>query len=82
MRHLHQREALARISVIALRDISPGEELTITYVNPELTYGERKRSLGEWGFVCRCSRCVQEERTGAPDVSDLEAELKEGLGVL
>ncbi|KAF9028359.1 SET domain-containing protein [Hymenopellis radicata] len=82
VRHLHQREALARISVIALRDISPGEELTITYVNPELTYGERKRALGEWGFVCRCSRCVQDERKGVTDVSDLEAELKEGLGVL
>ncbi|KAJ3007668.1 hypothetical protein NUW54_g3456 [Trametes sanguinea] len=93
VRHLDQRTALSRITVLARRDIAAGEELTITYVNPELPLEQRRRQLMEWGFgKCMCERCVREERekkaTGgdadnerAEDV-DLEAELKAGLGVI
>ncbi|KAI0363233.1 SET domain-containing protein [Pilatotrama ljubarskyi] len=93
VRHLDQRTALSRITVLARRDIAPGEELFITYVNPELPLEQRRRQLMEWGFgKCMCERCVQEERErkasgggegpGKEETADLEAELKAGLGVM
>ncbi|PSR73034.1 hypothetical protein PHLCEN_2v11138 [Hermanssonia centrifuga] len=90
VRHLDQRTSLSRINAIAKTDIQPGEELFITYVNPELSLEQRRQHLLEWGFgTCKCSRCVSEEqdatRTPAakdPAADDLERELKAGLGVL
>ena len=92
-RHFDQRTALSRITLVARRDIAPGEELLITYVNPELPVEQRRRGLMEWGFgKCMCERCVKEERerkdagdtAGAEEGAnaDLEAELKAGLGVM
>lgn len=89
VRHLDQRTALSRITVIARRDIEPGEELFITYVNPQMPLENRRKQLLEWGFgECKCSRCTAEELDperkipvkAVPD--DLEQELKAGLGVL
>ncbi|EMD30911.1 hypothetical protein CERSUDRAFT_163648 [Gelatoporia subvermispora B] len=90
IRHLDQRTALSRITVIAKRDIAPGEELLITYVNPALPLPQRRREVMEWGFgKCNCERCLEEEKdhakegeTGAADVDELEMELKAGLGVM
>ena len=89
VRHLDQRTALSRITSIARRPIAPGEELTITYVDPNLGVEQRRRQLLEWGFgVCRCGRCVAEEGAGTAaspgraDAADLEMELKAGLGVM
>lgn len=89
VRHLDQRTALSRITVIARRDIEAGEELFISYVNPELPLEGRRRQLLEWGFgTCKCPRCMMEEQDptrkavtqSVPD--DLENELKAGLGVM
>lgn len=94
VRHVDQRSALSRITVIARRDIAPGEELFITYVNPETPLDQRRRNLMEWGFgKCVCERCVKEERerkdagedagaASAEPTDDLAAELKAGLGVM
>ncbi|EUC27588.1 hypothetical protein COCCADRAFT_9850 [Bipolaris zeicola 26-R-13] len=44
--------------VHAIRPIYPGEEITITYINNEVT---RVRRMGRlrtnWGFTCACSAC-------------------------
>ena len=91
VRHLEQHTALSRISIIARRDIEPDEELTITYVNPQMSLAQRRRGLLEWGFgACRCARCTaEEEQAGGEQAGestlgdqDLEMELKAGLGVL
>lgn len=96
VRHFDQRTALSRITLVAKRNIAPGEELFITYVNPELPLETRRRSLLEWGFgKCTCERCSQGERelkdvggdSGAngpaeSEKADLETELKAGLGVM
>ncbi|KAI0673183.1 SET domain-containing protein [Trametes maxima] len=94
VRHLDQRTALSRITVLSRRDIAPGEELFITYVNPELPLEQRRRQLMEWGFgKCVCERCVREEaernvaglgdgEQAVGNADDLEAELKAGLGVM
>ncbi|KAF2456638.1 hypothetical protein BDY21DRAFT_345684 [Lineolata rhizophorae] len=46
------------LSIIALRDIKSGEELTFTYIDPELPRDERRERLQKsWGFECSCSLC-------------------------
>jgi SET domain-containing protein len=93
IRHIDQRSALSRITAIASNAILAGEELLITYVNPEASVNERRKGLLEWGFgECRCQRCVEEAKLVKPndgaetlvmDVDgDLERELKAGLGVI
>jgi hypothetical protein len=69
-----------------------GEELLITYVNPEANVNERRNGLLDWGFgECRCQRCVEEAKLVKPNDGvemlamgvdgDLERELKAGLGL-
>ncbi|KAJ7658862.1 hypothetical protein DFH06DRAFT_1327414 [Mycena polygramma] len=84
VRHLDQRRALARITVKALADIAPGQELLITYVNPAAGYAARRTGLG---FVCQYARCVEEGREWTPPeapegLGDLASELKAGFGVM
>ncbi|KAB5558025.1 hypothetical protein GE09DRAFT_1173128 [Coniochaeta sp. 2T2.1] len=45
--------------VHAVRDIYPGEEITVTYLDP--TMSQRARSeklLSNWGFQCSCPSCT------------------------
>lgn len=95
VRHFDKRTALARITLVAKRPIAVGEELLITYVNPELPLKARRWELSAWGFgVCWCRRCKEEDAAqkdepgaganglGAASDPDLERELKAGLGVM
>ena len=96
VRHLDQRTALSRITVIAKRNIAVGEELVVTYVDPSLGVRERRSQLVAWGFgQCDCERCIEQgkeekscedegkgETKGQSDMDDLERELKAGLGVM
>ena len=93
VRHIDTRNALSRISLIAHRVINPGEELFVSYVNPEMGVKARRKELVDWGFgECRCKRCVEEAKNVKEDGEasasvlgnngDLERELKAGLGVL
>ena len=80
--------------MLAKKDIAPGEELFITYVNPDLPLERRRKGLMEWGFgKCACERCRKEEKEKdkgedvgdakeGTEKADLEAELKAGLGVM
>lgn len=47
--------------IIALRSISKGEEITISYVDEDLPFEERQASLADYGFRCRCPKCIEEE---------------------
>ncbi|KAF8521089.1 SET domain-containing protein [Hysterangium stoloniferum] len=68
VRHLDQRSALGRITLIALEDIEPGQELLITYVNPDAGVRERRRLLREWGFgECNCKQCEKEAAELTPE---------------
>ena len=93
VRHLDRRTALSRITLHARRDIGAGEELTVAYVDPEMSLRSRRAGLVVWGFgQCRCERCVREEAEeaangdGADDKKDamneLENQLKAGLGLM
>ncbi|KAK3391885.1 hypothetical protein B0T20DRAFT_422477 [Sordaria brevicollis] len=44
--------------ITAVRDILPGEEITISYINPLQTRQARQKQLREgWGFDCFCEHC-------------------------
>ncbi|KAF8644012.1 hypothetical protein AX16_008728 [Volvariella volvacea WC 439] len=93
VRHLDQRTALSRITVTAFKDIQPGEELVITYVNPEFDVKQRQGELEGWGFgSCKCKRCIEEWKDWKEEqkvngeqegdgMEDLAKELKASLGV-
>jgi hypothetical protein len=92
VRHLEQRIALSRITVIARCPVEVGEELFVTYVDPVLGVKERRQELRQWGFGdCDCARCMKEEEvlkavSGAGGtegvMGDLERELKAGMGLI
>lgn len=46
---------------VALRDISEGDELTISYINSNESYEKRQESLVNYGFVCECEKCISEK---------------------
>ncbi|KAJ0974792.1 hypothetical protein J5N97_016757 [Dioscorea zingiberensis] len=47
--------------IIACRPISVGEEITISYIDEDLPYEERQAQLADYGFKCRCSKCLEEK---------------------
>ncbi|KAH9820107.1 hypothetical protein DFH28DRAFT_1052408 [Melampsora americana] len=53
----HLDESTLQVYMYAIRDISPGEELTISYRDMKLTREERRRELKHYGFECQCSLC-------------------------
>lgn len=63
---------------IALRDISEGEELTISYIDVHLSLAERQASLTNYGFECKCEKCVNEKTEDYDNMSHLEKTQKEG----
>ena len=49
----------SKVIVVVKRDVKPGEELTISYVDTELSQAQREEELREvYGFVCKCRRCT------------------------
>ncbi|CAN0896976.1 Histone-lysine N-methyltransferase ATXR2 [Linum grandiflorum] len=48
-------------TILANRAIRKGEEITISYVEEELPLAERRALLADYGFECRCDRCLEEE---------------------
>ncbi|CAA0839094.1 Histone-lysine N-methyltransferase ATXR2 [Striga hermonthica] len=48
-------------TIIALRPILKGEEITISYIDEDLSYEERQAQLADYGFRCKCPKCIQEQ---------------------
>ena len=46
--------------VRASRDLPAGAEVTITYLNPLMSFRERARALEKRGFACGCELCSGE----------------------
>ncbi|KAK3333942.1 hypothetical protein B0T19DRAFT_449237 [Cercophora scortea] len=44
----------------AIRPISPGEEITLSYIDPAMKRSVRQKRLRTWGFQCVCHHCTQE----------------------
>lgn len=66
------------LKVIAARDIKLGEELTTSYVNPSHTLQQRQRELRvNWGFICKCNKCKEDEQIQHRRKSSAAANAKE-----
>lgn len=46
--------------IIALRRISKNEEVTISYIDEELPYEERQALFADYGFTCKCPKCLED----------------------
>ena len=69
-----------RLEVRALRDVSLGEELTVSYIKMSdlLPKEKRQQKLSQWGFVCCCTLCSLEEMQVKKND---EARIVVGLGI-
>jgi SET domain len=59
-------------SVVALRDIAAGEEMTISYIDADASYADRQQALRHYGFVCQCLKCHNEKDQISPDENNDE----------
>lgn len=58
----------------AVRSIKPGEEITLSYLDPLVGHEERhERALAAWGLGCSCHQCSADEQ----EVQDSETRLSE-----
>ena len=50
------------LRLVALRDLAPGEAVTLSYIDDELPVRVRRSQLLDgYGFECGCARCLGEE---------------------
>jgi SET domain len=57
---------------VALRDIQEGDELTISYIDKEQSYEQRRRALAHYGFRCECDQCLQDLMEGCQAVAEAD----------
>ncbi|KAK3370654.1 hypothetical protein B0H63DRAFT_487371 [Podospora didyma] len=75
------------MEVVAYTDISPGEELSVSYVPLNLVSDQRSSMLkGQWGFNCTCPLCSDAKASTASDdnrnrVADILKMLGGGSGL-
>lgn len=46
--------------VTARGPIKQGQEITISYIDEDAPFGERREMLRDYGFLCDCARCAAE----------------------
>lgn len=46
--------------LIALREISSGDEITLSYIDPCMSLEARQLELNKYCFICKCVRCESE----------------------
>jgi hypothetical protein len=67
---IHYRINNITHTTVAVRDIQPGEELSVSYIDATLDRDRRQERLREnWGFECECAQCQKD---------DLESALSDG----
>ncbi|KAK1757823.1 SET domain-containing protein 5 [Echria macrotheca] len=70
--NIHYRiENITHISV-AVRDIHPGEELTVSYIDGLQPRAERQSRLSDWGFACTCAHCRMSDAEAAASDTRME----------
>jgi len=56
-----ERDVTGSAVLLALRPLSVGEEVTISYVDEGMKLSARRAELRDYGFHCTCPRCVDDE---------------------
>ena len=51
--------------IVATQDIPVGHEVTISYVDELLPYEQRQAALQDYGFLCCCPLCQQQQPSQA-----------------
>lgn len=68
-----------RVTMVALRAIKAGEEVSISYINGATALEERQEVLKEhYGFSCKCPKCLRE--SGGQVKSRLQDKLEKKKG--
>ncbi|KAI0786817.1 SET domain-containing protein [Abortiporus biennis] len=89
-RYIINQSQPIKLEIVALRPIAKGEEITIPYLDPALSFETRDVALrSNYGFKCRCSLCEFSRKiqpappvpTG-PLLSAIEEELREHVFAL
>lgn len=82
----HNDPATLMMITTAVRSVTPGEELTISYLDPLAPRAERQeRAHQSWGFGCSCSQCratteaqeLEESETRLREIAWIEAKLED-----
>ncbi|ONK61089.1 uncharacterized protein A4U43_C08F26140 [Asparagus officinalis] len=47
--------------ILATRSISLEEEITISYIDEDVPFEERQALLADYGFRCKCQKCLDEQ---------------------
>lgn len=47
--------------VVLIEAVAAGDELTQSYVDKDMGLLERRKALEDYGFLCRCPRCLEED---------------------
>eukprot|EP00850_Spirogloea_muscicola_P018480 SM000169S02735 [mRNA] locus=s169:263382:268557:- [translate_table: standard] len=55
-----EKDRDGRATLLALRRIAAGEEVTISYIDESAPWHERQVELADYGFACHCPRCERE----------------------
>lgn len=58
------------IQLIALKPIGKNEEIKIAYIDPKIGYQFREQTLSNYGFICRCKKCIEERNNNNVVVTD------------
>ncbi|CCF56998.1 hypothetical protein KAFR_0B07000 [Kazachstania africana CBS 2517] len=73
----YEIDSKLELKVYARRKIKPGEEIFLTYVNPLHGVNLRRRELRvNWGFLCKCSRCLKELKYSKLRINSETSQLK------
>jgi hypothetical protein len=65
--------------LVAARDIAAGEEVTICYIDAEeASVRKRRAALADYGFVCDCARCAEDDARRAARKADKGAKEDSG----
>ena len=58
------------LTMVTKRAVAEGEELCISYINPEMPLAKRQSTLSkQYRFICGCNRCEHETKHGSAKVS-------------
>ena len=61
----------ATLALVATRNLSENDEVTVSYVDESLSLKQRRASLEfGYGFFCRCERCLAEEAGEKEEVEE------------
>ncbi|KAK4451375.1 hypothetical protein QBC34DRAFT_483919 [Podospora aff. communis PSN243] len=57
---------------VAVQDIQPGEELTVSYIDGHMSRKDRQKRLDDWDFKCKCAQCTMSDEDVAASDARME----------